>query len=345
MRIDFVSFSFRTFDGYGRYSSHTIAALQKLGCDVMPLFPEHVNMPMWMKQQVGIGKDIFTISCLPPYLLQKSPSGGRHWLLSMTEGSDLPLGWADEINASDVERVIVPCEANAQTFRDGGVKVPVHVIPGGTSPEEFPVITARRRDPHYTFLALGDRGARKGWTEVYSAFFKAFGTPEETPNVRLIIKCRPGGNELLDVLANVAGLDPRIEIRIKDQDMRQLYAEVDCVAIPSRSEGWGMPMREASMSGLPVIVQQHSGLDDGYTDQWAIALTKGHTEPIPKRMGHIKGTWTGADIPELTQAMRWCFDNPLDASKKGQQAAEWLRVNQTWQHSATKLLELIQEHS
>lgn len=99
------------------------------------------------------------------------------------------------------------------------------------------------------------------------------------------------------------------------------------------------------MSGLPVIVQQHSGLDDGHTDQWAIALTKGHTEPIPKRMGHIKGTWTGADVPELTQAMRWCFDNPLDASKKGRRAAEWLRINQTWRHSATKLLELIQEYS
>lgn len=325
-----------------------IQALQRAGVDVTPVLTKDADddeadrAPEWMKAQLKAGRNSvnfnnLTISCVPPYFLERFP--GQHWLLSMTEGSEMPDHWADSINKSGVQRVIVPCEHNAKAFREGGVKVPAHVVPGGTCPDEFPLLDGSRPDRPYTFLALGDRGARKGWTEVYTAFLRAFKTQTD---VRLIIKCRPQGNELLELMARSKDLDPRITILVADMDMRELYASVDCFAIPSRCEGWGMPHREAAMMGLPVITQVHSGLDDGHTHEWAIPLTKGHLEAIPSRMGHIKGEWTGADVDELVDAMRWCYTNPDLASDRGSMAAGWLRANQTWQHAAQKLLDLIQ---
>jgi glycosyltransferase involved in cell wall biosynthesis len=318
--------------------------LRRAGAEVSPWLGQQTKAPVWMQQ--GWGMDTawsdLTLSCLPVLYLYPIP--GRHWLLSMTEGSEMPDGWAEIINKRNIERVIVPCEANAETFREAGVKAPVHVIPGGTDPDEFPVITTRPERP-YTFLALGDRGSRKGWAEVWQAFYGAFGTPQDTPDVRLIIKVRPESNDLLDMIGKASNPDPRIRIWNEDvADMREVYAAADCFCFPSRFEGWGMPPREAAMMGLPVIVQQHSGLDDGHTDEWALTIPTGKSEAIPTMFENIKGQWWKADIGKLADAMHWCYDNP-DAARRwhGIKGAAWLREYQTWDHSALKLLNLIRE--
>lgn len=351
MYIDWVFSNVRQWDGYGRYNTRMIQALRRAGCTVHPLHYEYANAPDWMKRQIGIEPGAFTISCLPVYFLQDAPSGGRHWLLSMTEGSELPdrpVSWAKIANSRDVERIIVPCEHNADVFRRGGITKPIHIIPGGTDPDEFPLRQAQgprvvsAAEP-YTFLALADRGARKGWSEVWDAFWRVFA---HTPDVRLIIKARPTGNDLLDLIAQASNLDSRIIIQQEDAaDMRQVYMQADCVVIPSRCEGWGMPHREAAMLGLPVITQAYAGLDDGCTIAWSLPVFKGTLEDIPGDFDHIKGQWRRCDVGELAENMRWCYEHPERASFLGQSAAAWLRNHQTWDHSAQKLLNLIKEYS
>ena len=346
MQIDWVGRSFNIYEGYGRYGNHMIQALRRCGVDVTPRLEEMARCPDWMKRELGIVPSRFTISCLPPCYLQEAPSGGRHWLLSMTEGSELPeypIVWAKVINARNVERIIVPCEHNADVFRRGGVKAPVHVIPGGTDPLEFPVLTGKRPDRPYTFLTLGDRGDRKGWGEVWKAFWNVF---KDTPDVRLIIKCRPGVNELIDLIAGAENIDPRIVIQQDDAEcMYDVFAQADCVVLPSRSEGWGMPHREAAMMGLPVITQKYAGLDDGFTDAWALVAKSAGLEDIPGDFEHIKGQWMKADVADVARLMRWCYDNPKDAQFAGVQAHEYLAAWQTWDHAAVKLLNLIKEYS
>lgn len=346
MQIDWVGKSFTEYEGYGRWGIHFIRALRRCGADVTPRLEEMARCPGWMKHELGIVPGRFTISCLPACHLQEAPSGGRHWLMSMTEGSELPtdpIVWAKVINARNVERMIVPCEHNAEVFRRGGVTKPIHVIPGGTDPLEFPVLTGKRPDRPYTFLTLGDRGSRKGWGEVWQAWWNVF---KDTPDVRLIIKCRPDVNEVIDLIAGAENLDPRIVIQQDDAaSMFDVFAQADCVVLPSRSEGWGMPHREAAMMGLPVIVQRYSGTDDGFTDAWALTVENGRMEEIPEDFPHIKGAWRIADVKELGKKMRWCYDNPKDAQFAGAQAHEYLSAWQTWDHAAVKLLNLIKEYS
>ena len=343
MQLNWLAYQYRETDGYGRYSNRMIAALQSAGVAVHPMLHESVNMPVWMQSQLGISWDKLTISCLPPYFLNRIP--GRHWLLSMTEGGRLPDGWADIINKSGVERVIVPCKHNVQVFAAAGVQCPVDVVPGGTDPDEFPLIAGPRPERPHTFLALADRGARKGWVEVWQAFYAAFGTPDRTPHVRLIIKSRPDGNDMLSMIANAERPDPRISIVMDDVDMRDLYRSVDCFAIPSRSEGWGMPHREAAMMGVPVITQRYSGMDDGHTHEWAMVLKPGTLEPIPGRFTHIAGDWMKCDVADLAWHLNFCYEFPDVARNDAYERARWLRQNQTWTHSAKALLKLIGEVS
>lgn len=419
MRLNWLAYNYRPWDGYGRYSLYMILALRDAGVEVWPEFIGCADAPAWLRSEWAVDFNAPTISCLPPYYLRKLPKGAApHWLLTMTEGSECPDGWAKIINESGVERVIVPCEHNAEAFRRGGVQAPISVIPGGTDPDEFPLLERMERigknhsfhgnterigkndsfpassdvssgakplqGMPYTFLALADRGKRKGFSEAYQAFFQAFGSVDDTgPNkVRLIIKCRPGGNDLIDFIVEKLPpdkRDPRI-VFLRDDlpNIADFYALGDCFVIPSRSEGWGMPHREAAMMGLPVITQAYSGMDDGHTEQWAIVVEKGRMEPVEtlysnmrtlleklsarinqgetisddeiaslqehvRHDSHLKGEWRVCDRDELAETMLNAYQHPNAYRLAGKQHSAWLRANQTWDHSAAKLIALMQE--
>lgn len=349
MRLNWLAYNYRNFDGYGRYSLYMILALRDAGIEVWPEFAGAADAPAWLRSEWAVDFNAPTLSCLPPFYLRKLPKGSApHWLITMTEGSELPDDWADIINESGVSRVIVPCEHNAHAFREGGVACPVSVIHGGTDPDEFPLITDKRPDRPYTFLTLADRGKRKGWFEVYNAFFMAFGTAQEMgpDKVRLIIKCRPGGNDLIDlILEKCPWIDPRITFLREDMaNIADFYRLGDCLALPSRSEGWGMPHREAAMMGLPVITQAYSGMDDGNTDKWASVVKNGQMEPVEvQKDKHLKGQWRTVDREQLAKLMYAHYSHPLYYQEVGRYAAQWLRGNQTWEHSAANLIALLQE--
>lgn len=339
MQLNYLASNYRFTDGYGRWNTFLIQALERLGVTVHPQHTEMANAVGWVQERVGMDWDKLTISCLPPFYLNRVP--GRHWLLTMTEGSQLPPGWCDIIQRSGVERIIVPCRHNADVFAVTGL--PVHVVPGGTDPKEFPVIDGRPDRP-YTFLAIADRGARKGWVETWQAFYQAFGTPTDTPDVRLIIKSRPDGNDMLALIAEADRPDPRITILMEDMDMRDFHRMGDCFVGVSRSEGWGMLPREAACAGLPVITQAYAGLDDGHTICWALMVEGGRLEPIPGHFDHIAGDWMKADVGQVAKVMRLCYERPQAAAQWGAAAATWIRGNQTWMHSAKALMALIGEY-
>lgn len=346
MHLNYIAY-YPQYDGYGRWNSRLVRSLQRLGVQVKAATMDHIHMPEWMQRQEGLDWNSLTISCLPPYFLQDVP--GRHWLLTMVEGSVVPEEWVKRINASHLERIIVPCQHNQEAFLNSGVQLPVHVVQGGTEPYEFPIFpTLKETIPHYrpyTFLTLADRGFRKGWQEAFYAFYAAFGGKSDgNHNVRLIIKYRPrSGGTPMEYMQKAAGADPRIEFWESDpSDMYSVYAQADCVVLPSRCEGWGMPHREAAMMGLPVITQAYAGLDDGHTHQWSLVVEEGRIAPIPKEHKPSMGEWRIVDKDALAQVMKWCYHSPETARGAGLRAAKWLYEHQTWDHSARKLLDLIE---
>jgi glycosyltransferase involved in cell wall biosynthesis len=341
--VNWFGYNWRRVDGYGRYSAYMVQALRRAGVSVTPHFVGAADAPAWLCNEWGVAWDRPTISCMPPFYLRRLPQGsGPHWLLSMTEGSELPQGWAKAIAWAGIDHVIVPCEHNADVFRRGGVTCPVSVIHGGTDPDEFPRLPQRTTARPYTFLCLADRGKRKGWGEVYQAFYAAFGGKTTGDlDVRLLVKSHPD-DEMVRFILRAPDLDKRLVFVNEDyDDMADLYAQADCVAMPSRSEGWGMPHREAAMMGVPVITQAYSGLDDGHTDEWALVVEGGRMERV-EGDSNIAGLWRTCDRYELARIMRRCYDEPAWAAAKGQQAAQWLRANQTWDHAAANLLQLLQ---
>lgn len=342
--INWIAYYHQT-DGYGRFNSRMVQALQEEGISVKAATMDSLHMPSWLQEQEHIDWDGLTISCMPPYFVKSVP--GQHWLFSMTEGSELPKDWVETVNESNVERVIVPCPHNAKVFRNSGIRQPVSVVPGGTDPDEFPVVHhARPEGKPYTFLTIADRGARKGWEEVWEAFYIAFGGKTTgLQDVNLVIKSRPKeGVTLPSFMSSAEDKDKRIIYRIEDvKDMAEVYSMADVLALPSRCEGWGMPHREAAMMGVPVITQQYSGLDDGHTWAWAIVVEGGKLMRVPKEHKPSVGEWMVVDVDALADVMYRCYKNQEATKEVGLAGAKWLRENQTWQHAAVQLINLIQE--
>jgi len=343
MRVNWISY-YLNHDGYGRFSSRLVREMQQWGMDVLPLLCEDIDRPQWMLNQMGVNWDNFTITCHLPRFVRKIPGKGTHWLYTMCETTTIPKSTVKLLNRCGFDRILVPCQHNLEAFTNSGVKVPISVVPLGTDPDEFLAVKQSPERP-YTFLTIADRGTRKGWQEVYGAFYKAFGSKSHgEENVRLIIKSTPRGNPLLQLLRRAKDWDPRIVIDIGIyEDMADFYAQGDCLALPSRCEGWGMPHREAAMTGLPVIVQQYAGLDDGNTNKWAIIVRGGKIKPVLPSGRGDSGEWMVADEHKVADAMQFCYHAPDKAALIGKEARAWLSGHQTYRDAAAGLIELIHE--
>lgn len=337
MRINWLAYAFIHADGYGRYGINMVRSLLRLGVQVRPGLTKELEMPGFMQRAAGLDASNITIQCLPADDLRSMP--GRVWCYSMTEDNSIPEDWPDTINQR-AERVLVPCQHNADAFKNHGVKVPIHVVHGGTDPGEFPVLPwVKKEDGAYTFVCMADRGARKGFMQVQTAFFKTF-PRDQYPNVRLVIKMR---ETTLPWLSSTRFPDQRLSIWREDTDtMSDVYAHGDCFVFPSLGEGWGMPPREAAMMGLPVIATKWSGLDVGL-EQWGIPLEKFTLED--SLLEHENGQWAIPDGDELCDKMLWCYQNQEAAHQLGLRAATWLRANQTWDHSAQQLITLLEQYA
>lgn len=336
MKINWVGHRFIKEDGYGRFGIHMIRALTRLGVNVHPLTATTLyDLPADILQMTGVDFSNRSIFLMAPIAIKDAPPPNS-FIWTMHEDSRLPSEWAVKIN--QFERCIVPCEHNAEVFRAGGVTIPIDVVHGGTSPEEFPVRETVEDRP-YTYICLADRGSRKGWETVWGAWYEAF--PQTVTDVRLIIKARP---EMVPEWFREANLpDKRIE-RWYDNvpDMKQVFNRADCVVYPARGDGWGMWWREAAMMGLPALVTPYSGNAVG-AHEAAITLEK--YTMVESMLDYSQGEWAMADQHEVAEKMRWCYEHQAEAREKGRSAAAWLRQNQTWDHSAKALLKLIEAHA
>jgi glycosyltransferase involved in cell wall biosynthesis len=125
----------------------------------------------------------------------------------------------------------------------------------------------------FHFLSVFKWERRKGWDVLLAAYWAAF---KKTDDVVLVLRTY--------VPAFTAHIDPNITQHIEDfaqthfqvshtelasvvwssdvitrADVRDLLASVDAFVLPTRGEGWGLPVAEAMAMQLPTVVTNCSG--------------------------------------------------------------------------------------
>ena len=266
---------------------------------------------------------------------------------SMLEVTGLPPEWVAGCNAMD--EVWVPASFNVETFRRSGVRVPIRVMPFGVDVDYFnPEITAFRPSTRFTFLSVFEWGERKAPELLLRAYLDEFKDSEDVLLLLSVFNRDP----TIDVETEIGKLDlppgPPIAVMVNpgfpDHQMGALYRSADCFVLPTRGEGWGMPVLEAMACGLPTIATAWSGPADFLTDEVGYPLQSSRLVPAEARCPYYAGfEWAEPDYEHLRHLMRQVFLDPDEGRRRGLAAAAEVASRWTWEHSARRIRDRILE--
>ncbi|HWM01941.1 MAG TPA: glycosyltransferase, partial [Actinophytocola sp.] len=143
------------------------------------------------------------------------------------------------------------------------------------------------------------------------------------PDLPLVVVGPLGWGEVdLTALADKHGLPAgrlRVLGRISDTDLAVVLRRASVLAVPSRAEGFGLPVLEAMALGVPVV----------HSDVPALVEVAGGTGAVVPR----------GDARTLAATLRAVLDDP--AGTAGRVAQGQLRAEAfTWRHAATELWRL-----
>lgn len=270
-------------------------------------------------------------------------NGGAYRIgYTMLEVDGIPENWVIQANAMD--EVWVPSHFNKRTFVESGVQVPVYVMPLGVNFDYFnPRIRAFRPSPRYTFLSLFEWGERKAPEVLLKSYHQAF---EQDDDVLLLLKIRntdPGVKVRQQIQAlNLPDDGPPVAI-LYNQDfpihqLGALYRSADCFVLPTRGEGWGLPVIEAMACGLPTIATNWSAQTEFMNEENAYPLRVKKLVAARAKCPYYEGfRWAQPDEEHLIHLLRYVYEHREESAAKGEQATKDVRSKWTWQHAAERI--------
>ncbi|MER6666489.1 glycosyltransferase family 1 protein [Amycolatopsis japonica] len=187
--------------------------------------------------------------------------------------------------ASRATALTVPTQAIADELAAlVPVSVPVRVIPHGVRP---PAGFAEVALPEKYVLAIGTIEPRKGIDVLIDAAGR-IGVP-------LVLAGQPGwGGIDPSALAREHGADVRLLGKVSDAELAFALRGASVLAMPSRAEGFGLPLIEAMAAGVPVVHSDAPALVE-------VAGGAGVTVPV-------------GDAQALADALRGVLDHPERAA-------------------------------
>jgi GT2 family glycosyltransferase len=276
-------------------------------------------------------------------------NSGRYRIgFTMMETTGIPEDWVNQANQMD--EVWVPSHFNQQTFRDSGVRRPIYVIPLGVDPNYFhPAIAARKPGDRFVFLSVFEWLERKAPEVLLRAYTEEFSRADD---VVLVLKVY-NHDQRVNVQQQVAALRlkqnaPPIAILLNQDiaahQMGSLYRSADCFVLPTRGEGWGMPILEAMACGLPVIATDWSAQTEFFHAGVGYPLRiKGLVPALTKKAYYAGFRWADPDLEHLRYLMRYVYEHSDEARAVGQRAALEAASRWTWSHAVDRILERLQE--
>ncbi|MFW5872985.1 MAG: glycosyltransferase family 4 protein [bacterium] len=229
-------------------------------------------------------------------------------------------------------------------------------IPWGCHPELISVPTERKKDLVYFFYPAGYLSKRKPTGAVIEAFKRV-----KSPNLRLILKAqrllqkndliRPSNqadlkrprqfySNNIDKLVDLDDLDKRIMVITEDLSTKnyyKLFSSCHVCLAPSRWEGLGLHLYEATAFGIPIITNDIPPMNEIVQDRYNGLLVKSYSIGCTKSgLGSYE-----PDVEALSRAIRDISDHGIieELSRNTRKLVQVLSWDKTVSHFI-KLLQL-----
>jgi glycosyltransferase involved in cell wall biosynthesis len=269
-------------------------------------------------------------------------SGGKRCAYVVWEPSRLPR---DKVKSlKNFDEIWTPSTWGRQLVIDNQIPAEnVFVIPEGVDPETFrPREQASDAGRPFRFLCAGKWEPRKNIGQLVEAFCREF-RPDEP--VELVLHCHnafdPDAAPTRKRIQKIAGqvhAPIRVNGPLSGSLMPDLYRSCDCFVLPTRAEGWGLPIMEAMSCGLPAIVTNYSAPTDYLNEQNGYPVKVAEMvdvyDPFYYPSSWDLGQWAQPDGADLRRILRHVFQHPEEAREKGRQARADILERWTWDHAA-----------
>jgi len=218
----------------------------------------------------------------------------------------------------------------------------VHVVPEGVDPAVFrPAERSPDQAPRpFRFLCVGKWEVRKGIDDLARAFASAF-APHEP--VELILHCHNPYLPDFDIGSTIARLALPAHAPIRPspplplRDLAALYRACDVLVLPTKAEGWGLPIIEAMACGIPAIATNYSGHNMFLDDRNGYLVDVERMIPVDDPLfypGGPYGVWAQPDLQHLRVLMRRAYADADERCAKGLQARRDVAGKWTWDDAA-----------
>lgn len=302
---------------------------------------------LWEKSKKAIEAEITFRNLYPPKVSgmksQFNILNSYGW-----EESSFPKEYVKNFN-QNLSGIIAVSNYVKDVLINNGVNIPIKVISNPINhildfeSKEHKLKT----DKNFKFLHISSCFPRKGVDVLLKSYCEAF---TKNDDVVLIIKTFPNPHNDVDKqIKNIKNSNPNMpEIVLINEDLEQeyinyLYKHCDALVIPSRGEGFGLPMAEAMLFELPVITTNYSGQVDfcNCENSWLIDYT------FAKAKTHLNlfnSYWVEPSFEDLTNILK-VFPSLTkeEISKKTKIAKECVSKKFTWDNYFYNTQEFIEE--
>ena len=224
------------------------------------------------------------------------------------EESRFPAPWVDAFNLHLDGAACVSAHVK-KTLQDSGVAIPLTVTGDGVDHWDKIVAAPALVWPGkaFRFLHVSSCFPRKGVDAMLEAFGRAFRASDD---VSLLVKTFDNPhNDVSKTLARLRSEDPGypdVALLIEDLPaavLKSLYKHCHALVAPSRAEGFGLPLAEAMLSGLPVIATGWSGQLDFCKPEWSWLVDFDYA-PARTHFRLPGSVWAEPHVADLAEKMK-----------------------------------------
>lgn len=256
------------------------------------------------------------------------------------EESGIPAAWVAQFNHS-LNLITTVSRFVAKVLIDNGVRAPVVVVGNGcdnfrnTAPVAIDVDLGHGKT---RFLHVSSGFPRKGIDVLLAAWSQAFTRDDD---VTLVIKTFPNLHNCVQEMVGALRQDrpDAAEIVVIDRDVGPgeivwLYIQCQALVAPSRGEGFGLPVAEAMLHELPVIVTGHGGMLEFCNEETAWLVDYQFATP-KTHFGLYSSAWTEPSVPDLARALKEVqAASPEMRAQRGKAARRTIETLFTWKATA-----------
>jgi len=253
-------------------------------------------------------------------------------------------------NLPSADSVWVPTAWGADILQAHGIDPDkISVVPEGVDADYYHPYGRSAAPRPFRFLFVGKYEQRKSLSETLKAFAHAFGN---APGVELLVKTHYTGRGARDVEQQIT------DLKINNigawigavDDMAELYKQCDVLVLPSKGEGWGLPIIEAAAAGLPVITTYYSGHTE-YLQHITNSVIPVDYDMVPVSCEVYKsfypeddndwGTWAQPRVDHLAECMVLSKTHMDFLAKNALENSQIIRTRFNWSNSANIALKTL----